>query len=213
MKLKSYLRGIGAGLIVAALVMGVSQPKTLRALETVDNQTLKQTVSENKTENKEVVSTSDNDTEVAVNTDISEGDTSGSKKEVSLADVSLTDASLDDLSEDAEPSIKPEPDAEIPEMPVVAETEEITPPKINPLPEGETGYTESEEYVEIKVVKGDGSVSVARRMFEAGLIESAVEFDNFLVENGYDRRLCVGTYQMPYNATFEELANILMKKN
>ncbi len=208
MKLKSYLRGIGAGLIVAALVMGVSQPKTSRALETVDKQTLMQTVSENKTENKEAVSVSDNDTDAAINTEALKGDVSDSEGEVSLADVSS-----DDLSEATKPSIKTESEEESLGASKTSETKEVTPTKINPLPEGETGYTESDEYVEIKVVKGDGSVSVARRMFEAGLIESAVEFDDFLIENGYDRRLCVGTYQMPYNATFEELANILMKKN
>ena len=45
------------------------------------------------------------------------------------------------------------------------------------------------ETVQIKIVRGDGSPSVCRRMYEAGLIESAVEFDSFLVSNGYDTKI------------------------
>ena len=64
-------------------------------------------------------------------------------------------------------------------------------------------------YTIIKVEKGNGSEIVSRRLYEAGLVESAVEYNQFLVKNGYDRRLSVGNHEIPSGATHEEMARIL----
>ena len=66
-----------------------------------------------------------------------------------------------------------------------------------------------ENYTIIKVEKGNGSEIVSRRLYEAGLVESAVEYNQFLVKNGYDRRLSVGNHEIPSGATHEEMARIL----
>ena len=82
---------------------------------------------------------------------------------------------------------------------------------INPLPEGEDGYVAGEETVKITIVRGDSSVSVSRRLFEAGLIESAVEFDQYLCNNGYDKRISVGNYEIPYGLDFEGIAKTIAR--
>ena len=68
-----------------------------------------------------------------------------------------------------------------------------------------------EEIVTVSVVSGDSSWSVAKRMEEVGLVDSAKEFDAFLCGNGYDKRISVGTYEISSNATWEDMAKIITK--
>lgn len=71
--------------------------------------------------------------------------------------------------------------------------------------------TEPAETVTITVVKGDSSVSVSRDLEEAGLVESAKDFDRYLCNNGYDKRISVGTYEIPYGTSEEEIAKIITR--
>lgn len=70
-----------------------------------------------------------------------------------------------------------------------------------------------EEFVVITVNGGDGSGTVSKRVFEAGLVDNAEEFDRFLCSNGYDNSIKVGNHEVPKNATWEEIANILCSKS
>ena len=63
--------------------------------------------------------------------------------------------------------------------------------------------------VTILIVRGDSSYTVSRRLEEAGLIESARDYDTYLVNNGYSKTIRTGTYQIPVNATWEEIAKII----
>lgn len=208
MNLKSYSRGIGAGLIVAALVLGLgSKPEKMsdsdvkkRAAELgmIESSTLMEMNNEiASTEASASISEEDRMEDV---TDETEGNTEETKDDVSGAEF-------------VEPDKETVPPVNVPISLPELEDNEILPPAINPLPEDESGYTEVADGVEIVVIRGDSSVSVARRMFEAGLVESAVEFDKFLCSNGYDKVISVGTYTIPYGLTFEEMADILTRKN
>lgn len=212
MKLKSYLRGIGAGLIVAALVMGVSAPKTAKA-EPEKNKTLLEEVADSNID----VSHKDELIAVEASEKIPVFSVSGADAEIPEHPDPLLPKDTDsELEEEKQASTESEPVTEVVAEPEKeqesAEIAEVTPPKIDPLPEGETGFTKEGDVVEIMVVGGDSSVSVARRLYEAGLVESAVEFDKYLCENGYDRRICTGKHEMPCNADFKELAEILCSK-
>lgn len=211
MKLKSYLRGIGAGLIVAALIMGVSAPKVAKA-ETEKKQTLLQTVSENDS----IVKPKDSLEAVKSEEKIPVFSVSGPDAEIPEPPEPVYTEGEDDANTEEvkspETEQEKEPENKIEENAEATEIDEVTPPKIDPLPEGETGFTKEGDWVEIMVVSGDSSVSVARRLYEAGLVESAVEFDNYLCENGYDRRICTGKHEMPVGADFKELADILCSK-
>ena len=48
-------------------------------------------------------------------------------------------------------------------------------------------------------------------MEEAGLIESAKDFDTHLCRYAYDKKISVGSYKIPVTATHEEMAKILTK--
>ncbi|MBR6307601.1 MAG: hypothetical protein IKR39_03250 [Lachnospiraceae bacterium] len=204
MKLKSYLRGIGAGMIVAALIMGVAAPKgNAKAQEPVKNETLLESVKDvSEAENVvsadtkgdkdvasvETPSSASSEASVSADTSVSETTEGGDKTE--FVDVSVSE-------EPSEPEPEPEPEG---------------PPAINPMPEDETGYVNTGEKVLIKVIKGDSSVSVSRRIFEAGLVESAVELDRYLCDNHYDKSISVGEYEIEMGADFETIAKTITRR-
>ncbi len=66
--------------------------------------------------------------------------------------------------------------------------------------------------VNITIVRGDSSYTVAKRMAEAGVVPSAAEFDEFLCRNGYDRTLCIGVHAIPSGASYDEMGRILTGK-
>ena len=75
----------------------------------------------------------------------------------------------------------------------------------------QTSENPNEGTITITVVGGDNSWTVSKRMEEAGLIESAKDFDTHLCRYGYDKKISVGSYKIPVTATHEEMAKILTK--
>ena len=53
--------------------------------------------------------------------------------------------------------------------------------------------------------------TVSEKLYEAGLIESAVEYSNFLSGNNYSYRLRGGYYEIPVGADYHQIAEILCK--
>ena len=207
MNLKSYFRGIGAGMIVTAIIMGVSMPKVVSA-DPVEKETLIETVDKKEIDDKK---------EIAEATPSVSGD-EAFMEEVKKA-VSNNEALRNEEKEssDTEEEVKEETQSEESKEEVKEEEkepeEEILPKPINPMPEGEEGYTDLGELVEIKVIPGDSSVSVARRIYEAGLVESAIELDEFLCQNGYDKSISVGTYEIAKGSDFDTIGKIITRRN
>ena len=202
MKLKSYLRGIGAGMIVTALIMGIAAPKgNAKASDPEPKQTLLESVQDVSDSDKTVVSTDSKDTDTE-----SVSDDDG----VRVVSVPSSSVSEDDKSAD---TTEDEGKTEFVDDPVEETTPEPEgPPAIDPMPEDEKGYETNGETVLIKVIKGDSSVSVSRRIFEAGLVESAVEFDRYLCDNHYDKSISVGEYEIEMGADFETIAKIVTRR-
>ena len=184
MKLKYYLRGLGIGIVVTAIIMSITnKPQELtdaqikmralelgmveesvladlQAKEDSDVETVEDVLNQHaqeKEENQDEVSAVETEVEEAVDEVITE-------EPVQEADVEKNDNIKDEVVE---------------------------------------------SYIIIKVEKGNGSEIVSKRLYEAGLVESAVEYNQFLVKNGYDRRLSVGNHEIPSGATEEEMARIL----
>ena len=62
---------------------------------------------------------------------------------------------------------------------------------------------------QITVSSGDGSDTVARKLYEAGLISDAAAYDRYLCQNGYDKKICTGVKTIPAGAGEAEIAKIL----
>lgn len=65
------------------------------------------------------------------------------------------------------------------------------------------------ETVTLVVNRGEGSYTVAKRLQSLGLIEDAGSFDTFLCNTGKDRRICAGSFEIPQGSSEEEIAKII----
>lgn len=68
------------------------------------------------------------------------------------------------------------------------------------------------ELVVVAVLPGEGSYSVAKKMYELGLVENAEEFDEYLCDNGYDKKLVVGNHEITTGDSIEEMATTLCRR-
>ena len=191
-------------MIVTALIMGIAAPKNnAQTPEPEPKQTLLESVQE----------VSDNSTS-AVSIDTKENGEATVSADDGQVTVSASVSSPEDTVNESESSADAgkiefvdEPDPE-----PIPEPEPEGPPAIDPMPEDETGYVSNGETVLIKVIKGDSSVSVSRRIFEAGLVESAVELDRYLCDNHYDKSISVGEYEIAVGSDFETIAKTITRR-
>lgn len=68
------------------------------------------------------------------------------------------------------------------------------------------------DMVTLVISRGESSVTVSKNLQELGLVEDYKAFDRFLCDNGYDHSISTGTYEIPVDATQEEIAKIISKK-
>lgn len=78
------------------------------------------------------------------------------------------------------------------------------------IPE-DVSTTEPLESTSFEIRSGQSSYTVSKALVEAGLVEDALEFDHYLEENGYSKRISPGTYEIPLNSTQEEIAKIITR--
>ncbi len=53
------------------------------------------------------------------------------------------------------------------------------------------------------------STAAARELKNAGLIDDVLKFDQYLIKNGFAPKVRAGVYQIPKNASYEQIARIL----
>ena len=187
MKLKYYLRGLGIGIVVTLFVMmaalGNKQPMT-------DEEVIARAKELGMIENSVLTDIAGKKDEAAKD-ETAEDET---KKDDSTEDETKKDESTADETINSDSDTDKTNDDEAEETPEQDKTEDV-----------------KKAVVSITVVSGDSSWTVSKRMEEAGLIESAKDFDTHLCRYGYDKKISVGTYEIPTNATHEEMAKILTK--
>lgn len=177
-KLRYYLRGLGIGIIVTALVMGI-------ALK--DGQPL-------------------SDAEIRA-------------RAAELGMVEGSSAKLSDLQgtptpAETSPSPTEKPETQTTPVPeasgesTVASDAEVASETAVP-----SAAEASPEPVTIVISSGEGSYTVCKRLAEAGLVEDARDFDQYLIDNGYSKRISTGTYEIPMGADWEEIAKIISKSS
>lgn len=71
---------------------------------------------------------------------------------------------------------------------------------------------DASDEVEIVIESGDVSRMVSAKVFEAGLVDDAAEFNAFLGANDYDNMLQPGRYKIKKGASFREIARILTRQ-
>lgn len=66
-----------------------------------------------------------------------------------------------------------------------------------------------EKTVKITIKRGDSSFPVCEKLQELGIIENAAEFDTYLVENGYASRIRVGEHSLKKGMSYHDIAEAI----
>lgn len=201
MKRRYYMRGIGISMIVTAILMGVA---TGGKESLSDEEIKKRALQLGMVEEKNTVLSDLKNQESSSPTIVYDED---EQQEIENVPESTEPGESEEVPESTEPAES----EEVPESTEPIETEEIPESTAANESTEDADSTEPAETVTITVVKGDSSVSVSRDLEEAGLVESAKDFDRYLCNNGYDKRISVGTYEIPIGTSEEKIAKIITR--
>lgn len=197
MRLKYQLRGLGIGIIIAAaLLMGTSDDEKASVKNTdtmvmasTDKETAEDISTTETPGTSEVRETTETETSEMQVTEIQE-----------TSDMEESVVEAETVSEDSE-SLSTEE--------VVSEEETSMVETSNTEVSTEEESTEKEvdsNAVEIKIVSGDDSGTVARKLQIAGLVDNASEYDAYLMQHGYDKKISVGTVYIAKGSSWLEIA-------
>ena len=236
MNLKYYLRGLGLGILVTALILSVAgrNRRTMtdaevkeraKELGMIENTVLLEKPEETEsasetTANTESVSetTAGSDGEVQIGTDI------GNNEDVSQGDLSKEETPKDNQpKEETSEEEKPQKGASQDTEPKDDISQEVTddPERPEELSKNNTEDTQGEndekvtsagedqsrtDEVTLTIVSGDTSYSVAKKLYELGVVPSVEQTDRFLCANGYDRTIRTGVYTIAPEETLESVA-------
>lgn len=214
MKLKFYLRGLGIGIVVTALLMGMAQPgeegltdarikERAAQLGMVDKGALTLDQKQNLEENRE--------TEASKATEESETmETSKATEESETTETSKATEESETTEEAAE-SEEPSETEEFSESTGVGETKEPE-EGAEPKETSSAGEGKEQENILLTIQRGDNSSTVSRKLEEAGVIADAKAYDRYLCDNGYATVIRAGTYEIPIDGTEEKIAGIITGK-
>ena len=184
MKLKYYLRGLGIGILVTTVILSLAG---VGRKNMTDEEVVKRA--------KEL----------------------GMVESTLLSD--LPDQTKTDEVRPTEPEIslqpetsEPEESASTPETPVAPEETPVAPEETPVSPEDGNPDIPAGETVTLVIGRGESSTTVSKNLKKAGIVEDVAAFDRFLCNNGYDKKIITGTYEIPYGASEEEIAKIITRK-
>lgn len=266
MNLKYYLRGLGLGIVVTALILTIAGPRkttmsdaqvkarakelgmientVLTPVENVEEETSKP-VSEEVTGEVEQDQVEESKEELQ-EIDKKELPTETEPKEATKEETTKEEATnkgTAEIKDDPEaPGKKANADEADEGQPVdtktkaeeTAKTEEQEPDKpgkedtskadengnTEETPPAEAGKvedekpapaTENQELI-LTIVGGDSSYTVAKKLYELGLVPSVEQTDKYLCANGYDRTIRTGVYKLHPDDTLDTIAKMINGK-
>lgn len=199
MRLKYYLKGLGIGLIMASLLMGLATKKPV----TMTDEEIKIRAKElGMVEQKTLA-----DKRQEYVSQITE------RPEATMPPVTTAAPPEESKTIETVEPVQQEPMV-TEEANVGAEEQDETVPDVSENPE-ELASTDKtmieQENIIFEIQKGESSDSVCNRLEAQGLVEDAVSYNNYLCNNGYDRKLNIGTYELSIGMTEEEIAKIITR--
>ena len=204
MKLKYYLRGLGIGMAVTALILGISfSGRQGQEAQTLTDEQIRERASElgmvDSSELTLAALQNSAQPQTTMEPEVTEESETMTEPEATAEPETTTEPEAT-----AEPETTTEPEA-------TAAPEMTTEPEATKEPELITAPEQSQTTITIK--KGSDSGSVSRVLYEAGLVENAKAFDNYLCNNGYSRSINPGIYEIAPGTSEEEIAKIITGKH
>lgn len=209
MKLRYYLRGLGIGIVITALLMGFTKTAAKETLS--DDEIIARAEALGMVQSSVLSSDLNHEEQgedgvtVSYNTALDESDiaalpdSAGADQTEDTAGVADTEAT-DKTADVADNSTKATDTTD-----KVKNDTTVTDDADN---SGTTGATT----ITVTINSGDGSDTVARHLAELGVITDAGDFDRYLCQNGYDKKLATGNHEINVGAGYQEIAEILIKR-
>lgn len=208
MKLKFFLRGLASGVVVTTVILSIANSGTQETSLT-DEQIIQKakelgmveadSVSVSPTKNAVITQ------KPGVTVEITEIIQEEEQVEEPTTIVTLhpTETATPKLTATA----TSKPTATVTPKPTATATPKPTTPT-----EASESMSQNSQTVTITISSGMWSDSVAAQLKSLGAVDSATEFDQFLVANGYAERIAVGTYQIPAGSSYEQIAKIITRR-
>ena len=235
MKLKYYLRGLGIGILVTGLIMGISNKKAVSQAKDEVRKVYEQELREQETGealSDQISEASDENEESQESPSVQE--TAGQELAQQNPSMSETEEGSNTGTEEVsiENDTRAEEDAsKIDNTTVNSESNKpenagtdssqeanggngsqiVIDADNNDTNNTDTDNNTSKDSVKIKVSGGDDSGVVSRKLYNAGLIENATEFDAFLMQHGYDKKIATGEKTFYTGESWQEIAEKLIK--
>ena len=196
MKLRYYLRGLGIGILVTAVILSIvfRNRETMSDAQVVER--AKELGMEEKYQTGTLAEMSQEQTDDAAATQNEKADDAAAKP----ADTTAAADESGKAAEDAATADTTTDETEKTTDDAAVKTEDEKP--ADEKPETETPFI---------VNSGEGSDTIAAHLAKAGIVKDGAAFDAFLCSKGYDRKLRAGKHTIPANATEEQIAQALMQ--
>lgn len=181
MDLKHFLRGLGAGIILATIILTVTFSIKSNNANIINKARSLGMVFEN-----EITSSKKNIDETTTDNNAS------AEESTSLKDNKATENN----STENVTTKKENNDIQETTTDIEKKTTEDTTTAINKI-------------YKLTIERGNNSYVVAAMLEKMGAVKNAADFDSYLCNNGYAVFLRIGTYEIPQGATYETIAHII----
>lgn len=198
MRLKYYLRGIGVGVIITTILFMI-------LISVSRNDAPQQNL--NQDGESKTVADLENNGQTGAGMEAEQG---GQQGDAQGADE--PDAQPEDGQKADEPGTQPEDGQKADEPDAQPEGEPAGQPADNQPPDTQPEEDQKVGKVRFIISGGEYSDVICQKLKEAGLIDDADAYNKFLVEENYDNFINPGVYDIPKNATYEEIAVLLTTK-
>ena len=242
MKFKYMLRGFGVGVLFSALVLAfsfyneggkISDTEVIKRAEQLGMVKAEQDLEAKKTDNqelseqlaKEAAEKNSESQEKAAGESQEEKEAgknkeAGGEKTVSEENEQTKDKENGEVPSDTpdlqKPSLENTQESQKEEMEKPQNTSSarvLTDEEVAEKQEREKGeQTENKEMVSIHVSPGMYSSQVADELMKSGVVESGSDLDQYLCQTEYAPKIQAGDFEIPKNATYEEIARILTRQ-
>ena len=199
MKLKYYLRGLGIGIIVTTIVLTISNATGGKSMSDEDvikrAEALGMVMEEDASGSRLKDQMQDTQEETAATEADTQEDTTAAEADTQDAGQTADDTqTTDDTQATDESTDGQEADAQ---------TQEETP--------AENQEADAQSY---RLVVNAGAVcrQICDELQDNGVIDNSEELRKYLGDNGYAKQISPGNYEIPYGASFEEIAQILITR-
>ena len=206
LKYKYYLRGVGIGLIVGVIIMAIAiklNNSTISDAEIINRaQELGMVYLSDDTENDFGASSgisTEEDENISFSDDTGSKNTDSETTETEEDEAKDTDKGGNKSDSKSSDKNNAKNNAEDGTDGDLADGDEV-----DSLPTDTTT---------VEISGSDYSDAVARKLEKAGVIDDADDFNTYLIENGYDSLIQPGSIEIPQNASYEEIAQLLLTKN